>query len=269
MDIKAIMCDLDGTLLTSNGTVSTNTITAIRKAKEKGILFGLSTGRDAHSVKNLLDEWGIHELVDAIVGTGGGELCDFTLCKEESCYPLSGEFMKEIIKHYEDLDVNFVIPWQGILYAPWEDDHIRKLSDADHIPYKIVDFSHFLEKSRPKLMITCAPQTMESVIARSATFSNTSYKSAALVTASILFEYTDPCITKTMGLKKLLSWHWWDMENLCAFGDEDNDYDMILHAGIGVVMKNGSALTKSAADFITDDNDHDGIGKFINHCILK
>ena len=59
MNIKAIMCDVDGTLLTDEGVVSPLTVEAIKKAKEKGILFGLSTGRDVNSVKTLLKEWGI------------------------------------------------------------------------------------------------------------------------------------------------------------------------------------------------------------------
>ena len=45
MDIKAIMCDVDGTLLTSEQVVSPFTIEMIKAAREKGILFGLSTSR--------------------------------------------------------------------------------------------------------------------------------------------------------------------------------------------------------------------------------
>ncbi|WP_300920353.1 HAD hydrolase family protein [uncultured Dubosiella sp.] len=33
-------------------------------------------------------------------------------------------------------------------------------------------------------------------------------------------------------------------------------------------MANGSELTKSVADYITLDNDHDGITEFINQFIL-
>lgn len=58
------------------------------------------------------------------------------------------------------------------------------------------------------------------------------------------------------------------MENLCSFGDADNDYEMTLHAGVGVVMANGSEKTKSVADYITDDNDHDGIGNFIEKYLI-
>ena len=54
-----------------------------------------------------------------------------------------------------------------------------------------------------------------------------------------------------------------------AFGDADNDYDMLKEAGIGVAMENGSSLTKSAADYITLDCDSNGIGAFIDQHVLK
>lgn len=52
------------------------------------------------------------------------------------------------------------------------------------------------------------------------------------------------------------------------FGDADNDYDMTLNVGIGVVMENGSDKTKSVADYITGDYDHDGIRNYIEKFIL-
>ena len=48
MAIKAIMCDVDGTLLNSQGVVSPYTIEQIKKIKAQGVLFGLATGRDVH-----------------------------------------------------------------------------------------------------------------------------------------------------------------------------------------------------------------------------
>ena len=52
-NIKVIMCDIDGTLLNSKGIVTSKTIDAIKKVREQGILFGISTGRDVPSVKRL------------------------------------------------------------------------------------------------------------------------------------------------------------------------------------------------------------------------
>lgn len=70
--IKAIMVDIDGTLLSSKGYVTERTINAIKKVREKGILFGLATGRDATSCQKLLGEWNIEGQVDCIIGKGGG-----------------------------------------------------------------------------------------------------------------------------------------------------------------------------------------------------
>lgn len=268
MDIKAIMCDVDGTLLNSQQVVSPFTVEMIKAVREKGIIFGLATGRDAKSIELLLKIWGIQGLVDVIVGNGGAEIYDYTLSIKESNYPLDGVLIKEIINHFQDMNVNFAIPEEGILFSPKEDDFIVHLAKADRVPYQVVDFNEFLKEPRQKIIIICNPEKMDQVVARSKTFSNDKYKCASLITASSLFEYMDPHVTKTHGLEKVMSLHHFTMDQLCTFGDADNDYDMTLNAGIGVVMANGSEKTKSAADYITEDNNHDGIGLFIQKYIL-
>ena len=44
MNVKVLMSDVDGTLLTSEGRVSDLTREAIKNVRKKGNLFGLSTG---------------------------------------------------------------------------------------------------------------------------------------------------------------------------------------------------------------------------------
>lgn len=267
--IKIIMCDVDGTLIPEyQHKVLQETIEAIKKVREKGILFGLCTGRDLHGVKGLIESWGISGLVDAIVGTGGSEICDFTKNYENIAFPLEGELIKEIIKHFEDMDLNFVIPYEGILHAPKEDRHIKLLAKVDGVPYKIVDFDEFLKEPKQKLMLMTDPENIDNVVERAKSFKNDKYKSASLKTASVLYEYMDPRISKTYGLQQILDLHGLTMENLCTFGDADNDYDMTKNAGIGVVMGNGSEKTKSVADFITDDANDNGIAKFLEKYIL-
>ena len=55
-----------------------------------------------------------------------------------------------------------------------------------------------------------------------------------------------------------------------AFGDGGNDLDMLVHAQIGVSMGNAADAVKAAADYITDDVDHDGVwNALINLGILQ
>lgn len=268
MNVKAIMCDIDGTLLSSEGVVTKKTVEMIKKSREKGILFGLSTGRDVNSIQTLLGTWGIEGLVDMIVGTGGAEIYDYTFDISKAQYPLDGELIKEIVKHYEDMDCNFAIPEDGIFYSPKDDEYIQDLSKGDRVPYKVVDYDEYLTSPKAKLIIICKPEYMDQIIERSKTFHSDDYKSSSLKTASVLYEYMDPRISKTAGLKEILKLHHIDIKDIVTFGDADNDYDMTLNAGIGVVMANGSEKTKSVADYITDDNDHDGIGNYIEKYIL-
>lgn len=153
MNVKAIMCDIDGTLLSNDGVVAPKTVEMIKKAREQRILFGLSTGRDVNRIQTLLKSWGIDGLVDMIVGTGGAEIYDYTLDLEKEQYPLDGRLIKSIIKHYEDMDCHFVIPEDGILFAPKDDEHIQMLSKADKVPYQVVNYDEFLQNPKPKLII--------------------------------------------------------------------------------------------------------------------
>lgn len=58
-DIKMILCDLDGTLLNDQKTITDYTREVIDKARAKGILFGIATGRSLYAVDSLIDGWGI------------------------------------------------------------------------------------------------------------------------------------------------------------------------------------------------------------------
>lgn len=266
--IKAVMSDVDGTLLTDEVMVSPDTIHAIKALREHDILFGICSGRDLNNVKTLIQEWGLAGLVDMIVGSGGAEIYDYHTDTYQKYYPLTGAFIQEIMDHYQDMDLNFAVPKQGTLLTPKEDRYIKMLSTKDKVPYKVVDFQKLLEEEFLKVMLICDPENMDHVIRRSQTFNHKRYRSAGLKTAAILFEYMDPRISKTFGLQQLMAFKGFSMENLCTFGDADNDYDMTKNAGIGVVMANGSEKTKSVADYITNDNNHDGISSFINSFLL-
>ena len=50
-----------------------------------------------------------------------------------------------------------------------------------------------------------------------------------------------------------------------AFGDSQNDLEMFKEAKLAICMGNGDPLTKEAADYVTDDIEHDGIYKACVH----
>ena len=59
--------------------------------------------------------------------------------------------------------------------------------------------------------------------------------------------------------------HGIDREETMAFGDGENDMEMLRYVGIGVAMGNASDAVKAAADYVTDTVDDDGIEKALRH----
>ena len=54
-------------------------------------------------------------------------------------------------------------------------------------------------------------------------------------------------------------------DQLCGFGDGDNDMTMIKYAGLGVAMGNGYDTLRSVADYVTDTTDNEGIYNGLKH----
>lgn len=54
-----------------------------------------------------------------------------------------------------------------------------------------------------------------------------------------------------------------------AMGDRDNDIPMLKIAGKGVAMGNGQPGVKAVADYITEDNNNDGVGLAIEKFALR
>ncbi len=70
---------------------------------------------------------------------------------------------------------------------------------------------------------------------------------------------------KAVGIEKYLVAEGIDRARTMAFGDGENDVDMLEYVEIGVAMGNGCDETKAAADYVTSDIDEDGIAAALRH----
>ena len=274
--IKAVFCDIDGTLLTSQHTVSPRTVAAIHALRERGVVPAACAGFSLGEVAALtfagaFDTRAGFELVcerAALMGCGGAEVIDRAHDINELSYPLPGETIARICKHMADLPATPVCPRGGVFYVPESNECVEHLSRVDGVPYQVVDFAEFLREPQPKVMFTMAPEVMPQVIERASTFADNTVKAAALQTTQRLYEFMDPRVSKTRGLVRVAELNDMELENICVFGDADNDTCMVADAGVGVAMANGSDATRAAADFVTASNDKDGIAIFIEEHLL-
>lgn len=69
--------------------------------------------------------------------------------------------------------------------------------------------------------------------------------------------------TKYNAIKQLCEMLALFKDEVMAFGDDYNDVEMIMNCGIGVAMSNAVEEVKSIADFITMDNNSEGVADFL------
>ena len=90
---KLLLFDLDGTLLQSEKTISTRTLSALKKCREKDILIGVSTSRSEQNSFVFLNEL----MPDILISSGGA------LVKYKTEYIYRAEFSEEETKVMIDM----------------------------------------------------------------------------------------------------------------------------------------------------------------------
>ncbi|WP_449539427.1 Cof-type HAD-IIB family hydrolase [Ferdinandcohnia sp. Marseille-Q9671] len=75
-------------------------------------------------------------------------------------------------------------------------------------------------------------------------------------------------LNKAVGVQKVADYYSIPKDRIIAFGDEDNDLEMIEHAGHGIAMGNAIDDLKNIANNITLTNEQDGIALYLEE-VLK
>ena len=82
-------------------------------------------------------------------------------------------------------------------------------------------------------------------------------------------EITNQNVDKWYAIEKLAQIEEIPKEDIMTIGDNMNDLLMIKNAGLGVAMKNSNPIVKNNADFITEDNNENGVAVAINNMLQK
>ena len=265
-EIKMILCDIDGTLLDDQKKIPEGTIESISQLKDKGILFGIATGRSPIAVKQLLEGWKIEEYVDILMGFNGAQYLDFVLDRDDSSHLIDGAILKDVLELYKDFDVSFGIYDQYEYHATKGDELATNIAINNKIKLVVDDLSTYTNSQATKMLAMGQPDVIESIEAFYLEHQDPRYR--GVKSTKNLFEFMNPNVSKSFGIAKIAENHGFTLENVCVFGDELNDFEMIRDCGVGVCMDNGNPAVKEIANYITDSNNDNGIGKFIDKYIL-
>ena len=255
---KLIALDLDGTLLTREKTISPRTKAMLREAIALGHHVVIATGRPAHASMQYYDEL---ELNTPMVNYNGALTHHV---KDPSWgmhhFPLERSDALAILKACERIGADNVI-------AEIKDDYYMKSHDAEFIrticagraPLAIGEISELLTEHPTALLIRPNDAVVHELRTHLQQYHAHMIEQRLWGAPWKVIEIVRSGVTKATGLQLIAGHYGVRQEDVIAFGDEDNDLEMIQYAGHGVAMGNSNPLLKEIANHVTNTNDEDGI----------
>lgn len=246
--IRVIASDLDGTLV-PKGTQSIDTriFQMIRELKKKEILFVSASGRQINSQRLLFAP--VADEISYIAENGAicvhrGE-CIHTTYLEEKC-------VHQIFRALEELPsckVQVSCP-DSCYVLSGDEKYYHHVSDVLHYKTKVVD--DFYHLSDPVIKVAALDQEHfeDSLrILQNQHFPDMTVQPVGNNWIDFIPTYSN----KGTALLALLKHLHVDPADCVAFGDYQNDIQMLQVAGRSYAMAGGSEGAKAAADYLTDD----------------
>ncbi|MGN1343204.1 MAG: Cof-type HAD-IIB family hydrolase [Traorella sp.] len=267
-DIKLIVCDIDNTLVVKRQDLTQRGMNVIHQLRNKGILFGLASGRGTEQLKTFEDKWNIK--CDVLIGMNGAEIYDGIDQHHEIYYDMEAEWIEECFKIMEPFNTRPHLVRNGMMLARKSDSEAQASAKyaKNTNPVRLVeDDSEFWEDRAIKFGFRVSAEDMPAI--EKAVAQHPSDNWIGFKTETTMFEFGNKQANKGKLLKLFCEKHHIPIEQTCAFGDMTNDISMLVEAGIGVCMLNGSDDAKAVSDYITDKGvNEDGFADFVEKYIL-
>lgn len=259
-----IALDLDGTLLTDDKKISERTKQVLFKAKEEGHIVVISTGRPHRASINYYYELGL----DTPMVNFNGALIHHPQNRNWDALhnPMPIRTAHKIIEACYDLRVNNILA--EVLDDVYIDSFDSKLIGffdeiEDEAPYVIGNLKQKLEEDPTSILVYPEEEQVQQLRSHLDGYHAEVIEHRKWGAPWNVIEIIKKGMNKAVGLKKIA--HYFDIpqDQIIAFGDEDNDLEMIDYAGVGVAMGNAIDELKSLAKHVTATNEEDGIGAFL------
>ena len=262
---KAVLADIDGTLCVKGGQLGPKTKKSLLSLHEAGVLLGLATGRAINQrVFTMRDFWGLPFQFDVMIGMNGGQLWTADDPHVKNFHLLSEDTMREILAKMHPLDLNALI---------YEDEHMVAMRldifqeesmkrNKTEVIFTNGDEERLCVRPNNNILFRYDPGREAEVLAYAETIACDKYR--GMRTAPGCLEFMDPRVNKGEGLRQYAANAGIPLSEIMAFGDNDNDAEMLGEAGHGVCLKNGSDASKRLADVITEyPCEEDGLGRYL------
>ncbi len=259
---KLLALDMDGTVLNSDKKITPRTRAAIDDLMKRGVAVVVSTGRNLAELADYRDDF---KAMHYGIVISGGMIYDFFRDEPIKVHGLDEATMLKLI--------DFGLEERAMIHLHTVKASIARESDIQNMAaFGMGIYQDMFDRicgrcDDPKQYIHEHPGEVIKVnlYHRDKASRDRNFNSIEPLNLSISYaeafnlEMSPANITKASGLRELCDYLKIDLSEAVAIGDADNDKEILQTAGLAVAMGNASDEIKRLADFVTLDNDSDGV----------
>lgn len=265
-NFKAVMIDLDGTLLTDDKKITDFSYQILQNLYNKGIKIIIATGRGLSRAKQLTEKLDFDKIIlannGAIIHSSSNIAMDEDLMLDSNVVDKLSTLSKEYgIRPY------FFVENKCSLLIQDEDDkkyYVDSVGDESEI-MTISERNLPINDCVSMIMISAKNHILKIVD----TIKNNPHVTYHIHTKYFpqnirMLEVQNVNTDKYKRAIALLEHFGIKNDEVVAIGDAHNDLEMVVNSGLGVAMKNSDDILKQQADIITQyTNEEDGLAKFL------
>jgi Cof subfamily protein (haloacid dehalogenase superfamily) len=257
--VQAFAADLDRTLIGEDGTLRPRTLGAIARARAAGIPLVVATGRMFRSVKPYLELAGVDAPTVCYQGGAVVDPRDGSFLLHE---PISLPLARRAIAALQELGHPPNVYVRDQLYVAEHTPYSRAYAEFQHLPVtEVGDLLEWIDAGPTKLVAVGEPG--ELAVLRAALEER--FGGLLHLTTSLphLLELGNPSVSKGSGLTYVATRLGVDLDRVVAFGDGENDIELLAVAGFGVAVEESHPLLREHADWICPGPESEGVAAVI------
>lgn len=273
MKYKALVIDLDGTLVGRSGSVSPANVAAVREAVNAGIRVCISTGRMPKGCDRLLRELainGLHVFYD------GALVCDIECRDVLYREPLERNTALELVELARERKAYLELYTDGQYFTEAEHPKARAHTRLLGFPPSYTDLEELILKDSiikaEMVMLTGHPPDYALLAEFREHFKGRlrfTVAASPVVPDVDFVNVVSSRASKGEALRRLAA-HWrLGLESIAGIGDGDNDLPLLEIVGLPIAMGNATEAVKAAARHVTETVDQDGVASAIRRWILN
>ena len=245
--IKAAFFDVDGTLLSHKSrSVQQSARNAIDALKARGIKCVVATGRQLPEMEKLP----VADIAFDGYITMNGQLIYDDRKRVIKGTPITGELKDALLRMFGERKLPVLLVEKDRMYLNFVNDHVVAAQADISSAIPAVDTYSGREIYQVCVYLTERQEACLEPLRPLCSINRWHWGGVDITTRGN---------HKGVGVREYLESQGFGPEEAIAFGDAENDVEMLRLAGIGVAMGNGTPEAKAAADYVTSDIDENGI----------